>query len=70
MLGVYRLTERIAAGGMGVVYRGERADGLFEQAVAVKLIRADCATRRNPRQIPPSQAFRLTPRRNDRGARR
>jgi serine/threonine-protein kinase len=43
-LGAYRLTERIAAGGMGVVYRGERADGLFEQEVAIKLIRAERAT--------------------------
>ncbi len=33
-LGPWKLTARIAAGGMGVVYRGERADGLFEQEVA------------------------------------
>src|SRR5262245_61182499 len=38
VIGNYRLTERIAAGGMGVVYRGERADGLFAQDVAVKLV--------------------------------
>lgn len=44
VLGAYRVTERIAAGGMGVVYRAERADGLFRQDVAIKLIRAERAT--------------------------
>ncbi|MCC6406471.1 MAG: tetratricopeptide repeat protein [Planctomycetes bacterium] len=43
-LGVYALTERLGAGGMGVVYRARRADGLFEQEVAIKLIRAERAT--------------------------
>lgn len=43
-LGVYELTGRLAAGGMGVVYRARRADGLFEQEVAIKLIRAERAT--------------------------
>jgi len=38
--GRFRLVERIGAGGMGVVYRGERIDGV-EQTVAVKLISAD-----------------------------
>lgn len=38
-VGPYRLTDLIGRGGMGVVYRGERADGLFEQTVAIKLIR-------------------------------
>ena len=40
-VGAFRLVERIAAGGMGVVYRGERVDGLFTQDVAIKLIRAE-----------------------------
>ncbi len=44
MLGAWKLTTRIAAGGMGIVYRAERADGLFQQEVAIKLIRAECAT--------------------------
>lgn len=38
-VGRYRLIEQIGAGGMGVVYRAERADGAFERPVAVKLLR-------------------------------
>ena len=38
-LGAFRVVERIGRGGMGVVYRGERADGDFAQCVAIKLIR-------------------------------
>ena len=40
-LGVYELKARLAQGGMGVVYRADRVDGLFQQEVAIKLIRAD-----------------------------
>jgi len=43
-IGSYRLTARIAAGGMGVVYRAERSDGLFRRDVAIKLIRIELAT--------------------------
>ena len=43
-LGPWKLTERLAVGGMGVVYRAERADGLFQQEVAVKLLRFDATT--------------------------
>jgi len=39
-IGAFRLLERIGAGGMGTVYRAERADGEFAQQVAVKLIAA------------------------------
>lgn len=35
----YRLIEEVGRGGMAVVYRAERADGEFEQQVALKLIR-------------------------------
>ncbi|MCK9488236.1 MAG: serine/threonine-protein kinase [Xanthomonadales bacterium] len=38
--GAYRLLRRLGHGGMGVVYLGERADGEFEQAVAIKLVRS------------------------------
>ena len=39
MVGVYRLTRELGRGGMGAVYLGERADGEFQQKVAVKLIK-------------------------------
>jgi serine/threonine-protein kinase len=39
MVGVYRLIEPLGRGGMGDVYVGERADGRFEQRVAVKLVK-------------------------------
>lgn len=38
-IGVYRLTREFGRGGMGVVYHATRADGEFEQQVAVKLIK-------------------------------
>lgn len=37
-LGPYRIVRELGRGGMGVVYLGERADGLFEQEVAIKLL--------------------------------
>lgn len=38
-LGAYRLLRGVGRGGMGTVYLAERADGQFEQRVAVKLLR-------------------------------
>ncbi|MFN8176922.1 MAG: serine/threonine-protein kinase [bacterium] len=38
-LGPWRLLRRLGEGGMGEVWLGERADGQFEQRVAVKLVR-------------------------------
>ena len=38
-VGVYRIARTLGYGGMGTVYLGERADGQFEQTVALKLIR-------------------------------
>jgi len=38
-VGVYRLIEPLGRGGMGEVYLAERADGRFEQKVAVKLVK-------------------------------
>lgn len=40
-IGPYRLLAELGHGGMGTVYRAERADGAFEQEVALKLIRQD-----------------------------
>ena len=39
-IGPWRITSLIARGGMGEVYRAERADGQFEQQVAIKLLRS------------------------------
>jgi len=39
-LGPWRILARIGTGGMGEVYRGERADGAFDMPVAIKLIRS------------------------------
>ena len=38
VLGAFRLDQLIGRGGMGVVYRGERVRGGFQQLVAVKLV--------------------------------
>ncbi|MEA1651334.1 serine/threonine-protein kinase [Nitrospirillum sp. BR 11164] len=38
-VGAYRIVGAIGRGGMGEVYRAERADGHFDQQVALKLIR-------------------------------
>lgn len=39
-IGDWRLAEPVGAGGMGLVYRAERADGAFEMNVAIKFIRS------------------------------
>jgi len=39
LLGAYRLLDELGEGGMGTVHLAERADGQFEQRVAVKLLR-------------------------------
>ncbi len=38
MLGAYRIESRVAAGGMGVVYRARRSDQQFERVAAIKLL--------------------------------
>lgn len=45
-IGPYKVTGEIARGGMGAVVRAERDDGVFAQAVAIKLIRGDLASPR------------------------
>ncbi|MGH9379026.1 MAG: tetratricopeptide repeat protein [Thermoanaerobaculia bacterium] len=44
-IGSYRLLEPLGRGGMGVVYLAERADGAFEQQVAIKLLAMGLAGR-------------------------
>jgi len=38
-IGPYRIVDRIGSGGMGEVYLAERADGVFEQRVALKVVK-------------------------------
>lgn len=38
-LGAWKLLEEIGAGGMGAVFRAERADGHFRQASAIKILK-------------------------------
>jgi serine/threonine-protein kinase len=47
VLGAWRLSERLASGGMGTVFVAERDDQLYRQRVAIKLLRGtDPATAR------------------------
>ncbi|MGE0639935.1 MAG: tetratricopeptide repeat protein [Thermoanaerobaculia bacterium] len=41
VLGAYRIVDEIGEGGMGRVFLGERADGLFERRVAIKVVHVD-----------------------------
>lgn len=56
-VGVYRLIELVGQGGMGDVYRAERADGQYDKQVAIKFVRAGLDTAailerfRNERQV-------------------
>jgi eukaryotic-like serine/threonine-protein kinase len=43
-LGAYLIEDRIAAGGMGVVYRARRADEQFERGVAIKVLSSTLAS--------------------------
>jgi eukaryotic-like serine/threonine-protein kinase len=42
-LGAWRITRLLGRGGMGEVYEAARADGNFEQRVAIKLLQRDAA---------------------------
>ena len=50
-VGPYRLLEQLGQGGMGQVFRAERADGQFEQEVAIKLVRAGLGSPRMLRRF-------------------
>ena len=56
-IGAYNILEEIGRGGMGEVYRANRADGQYEKQVAIKLVRGGYDTAavlerfRNERQI-------------------
>jgi serine/threonine protein kinase len=39
LFGRYRIVRELGRGGMAVVFDAERADGTFEQNVALKLLR-------------------------------
>jgi eukaryotic-like serine/threonine-protein kinase len=43
-VGVYQIVRQVGRGGMGAVYLAERADGAFEQRVAVKMIHSGLIT--------------------------
>lgn len=56
LVGPWRLLDELGAGGMGTVFRAERADGAYERLVAIKFLRGlptrDAAERmRRERQI-------------------
>ncbi len=44
IFGAYRVVREIGSGGMGAVYLAERADGKFEQKVALKLLKREMNT--------------------------
>ncbi|MCH8961250.1 MAG: serine/threonine protein kinase, partial [Bacteroidetes bacterium] len=50
-IGPYTLVQEIAQGGMGTVFLAERADGAFEQQVALKLIREGRASHERHRRF-------------------
>ncbi len=45
-LGPYKVLREIGRGGMGTVYLGERADGRFDRAVALKVVRGPLRSER------------------------
>ena len=44
-IGAYRIERELGRGGMGVVYQGSRADGVFNKRVAIKVLPHDRADR-------------------------
>ncbi len=52
-VGPYELDRLLGRGGMGAVYLARRADGQFEQKVAIKLIDLPLATESVSGEVPP-----------------
>jgi len=56
-IGAYEILDEIAVGGMGAVYRAVRADGQYDQRVALKIVRSELGAEfaanrfKNERQI-------------------
>lgn len=50
-IGSWRIVAPIGEGGMGTVYRAERADGLFRQTAAIKLVRPGLFSAKSARQF-------------------
>lgn len=50
-IGPYQLKQEIGQGGMGVVYLAERADGAYQQTVALKLVRNGFETEETHRRF-------------------
>jgi len=50
-VGRYRLVELLGTGGMGAVWRAERADGAYESQVALKLVRTGFSEERLARRF-------------------
>jgi hypothetical protein len=46
LIGIYRVVRELGCGGMGAVYLATRADGKFEQTVAIKMLRREFNTAR------------------------
>jgi serine/threonine protein kinase len=44
ILGSYRLLKELGRGGMGTVYLAERADGLYEHQIAIKILQEGLST--------------------------
>ena len=51
LVGAFRIVEEVGRGGMGTVYRAERADGAFVQQVAVKVVRATIGDENSSRRF-------------------
>ncbi len=50
-LGVWRIDDLLGTGGMGSVYRAERADGQYQQTVALKVLSGQATARSSNRMV-------------------